>query len=411
MNETGKTGHGEQDRSPSRSTKVDRALAIVAIAALIAAWIIGSFRKEAQLTPFLQKAAPEAKRLEPLENGTYAAWFESPGVEPVVYLATGQAHGYGGVLKVVTAVSKEGTVKAVVIVEHKETFPFLQRVLSRDVLRALEGKSHRDAFMVGKDVDAIAGATYTTRALAEAARRGSRKIARGILKVPTPDEPPLEIVFGFPEIMLILLFIAAYVGSLVSLKYRKTMRWITMMTAMVTLGFVLGKPLTSIVVNKILLGYWPQWQLNLYWYILVAGLLFFLLAANKNVYCDRICPFGAAQEGVGLIGGAKVKAPEKIRIAARWVQRVLALSVIAAALLFSNPAFYSYEVFGVFFRLIGTTFLYGLLAAVLVAALFIKRPWCNFLCPLRPVMDMVRMMRQWIASSLFKTKKKEKGTG
>lgn len=401
-NESAKTAINENGKkSPAR---IDRWLAVAALVALVTAWIIGGMRQEAQLTPFLERAVPKAQKLEPLDDGNYAAWLDKTDGEPDVYLTTGSAHGYGGVLKVVTAVSPQGNVQKVVIVSHKETISFLQRVMSRQLISALEGKSHRDAFIIGEDVDAITGATYTTRALAEAVRRGARKTAWEVLKVPTPDEPPIKIQFGLPEILLLLLLIAAYVGTLVPSKYKKSMRWLTMMTALVTLGFIFSKPLTLIIINKMLLGYWPQWQLNLYWYILLAGLLIFLLVLNKNLYCDRVCPFGAAQEGLAVIGGAKVKISEKIRNVARWIQRVLSLAVILAALLYSNPAFYSYEVFGVFFRLIGTTFLYGLLALVMLASLFIKRPWCTFLCPLRPVTDMIRMLRGWVSSSTPKPK-------
>jgi polyferredoxin len=37
-----------------------------------------------------------------------------------------------------------------------------------------------------------------------------------------------------------------------------------------------------------------------------------------------------------------------------------------------------------------------LLGVVLIAALFIRRPWCSYLCPLRPVTDFIRLVRNWI---------------
>jgi hypothetical protein len=56
----------------------------------------------------------------------------------------------------------------------------------------------------------------------------------------------------------------------------------------------------------------------------------------------------------------------------------------------------SSEVFGVFSRLIASNFLFALLGNVLVASLFIQRLWCSCLRPLRPVTDLIRLMRDWI---------------
>jgi polyferredoxin len=99
---------------------------------------------------------------------------------------------------------------------------------------------------------------------------------------------------------------------------------------------------------------------------------------------------------VGVIGGAKKDLPGKFRTIMRWVQRVLALAVILVALVYSNPGIFTYEIAGSLFRLIGSTFLFALLGIILITALFIKRPWCNYLCPVRPVVDFIRLIRNWV---------------
>ena len=60
-------------------------------------------------------------------------------------------------------------------------------------------------------------------------------------------------------------------------------------------------PLTISRVSSFLLGFWPQWQTNLYWYLLIGGVLFIATADNKNAYCAWFCPFGAAQECMAAI--------------------------------------------------------------------------------------------------------------
>jgi polyferredoxin len=169
-----------------------------------------------------------------------------------------------------------------------------------------------------------------------------------------------------------------------------------MIVGMVVLGFMYNNPLTLSSINKFLMGFFPQWQTNLYWYILILGIILVFSVDNKNPYCEWFCPFGAAQECMGVIGGAKVRSPGKYRTFLKWLQRGLAWGAILIALLYRNPGITSFEIFGTLFDLVGSNFQFGLLGIVLIASLFIRRPWCTYLCPLHPVDEFIRMTRKWI---------------
>jgi len=49
---------------------------------------------------------------------------------------------------------------------------------------------------------------------------------------------------------------------------------------------------------------------------------------------------------------------------------------------------------GVLFERTSTAFQVGLLAIVLLVSLFVRRPWCRYLCAIRPVADLVRNLRR-----------------
>ena len=78
----------------------------------------------------------------------------------------------------------------------------------------------------------------------------------------------------------------------------------------------------------------------------------------------------------------------------RGFQRALTLGVVVAALVFRNPVLAQYEITGTLFGLTGTWWQFALLAAVLIASLFWVRPWCLILCPIRAVLDTLRMARR-----------------
>ena len=382
-------------RKKPSSQKWDRILAILALLILAGSWFAGTFRAQADLQPFIKRALPGAGHFTPGPGGSFAAWKGTDEKELIGYVAVGSGQGYGGDLRLAVALSPDGSVTGLEVIDHKETAAFFRRVISRRVLDDMKGKAFSDPFVPGRDVDSVTGATFTTKALADAARKASRRIASQNLGYSVPLEPSPQMRFGLPEAVLAGLFLFGIIGRHRRFKYKKTARWISMLTGLFILGFVFNKPLTLVLVNKMLLGFWPQWQMHLYSYILVAGILVITLVANKNPYCEWFCPFGSAQECLAVIGGGKMRLPKNAHTAMRWVQRTIALGAIAIALFYRNPSITSYEVFAAFFHLIGTDFHFVLLGIVLIAALFIRRPWCSYLCPLRPVTDFIRHGRSW----------------
>ena len=168
-----------------------------------------------------------------------------------------------------------------------------------------------------------------------------------------------------------------------------------MLVGMIVLGFIYDRPFTLVHVSKLTMGYLPQWQNNLYWYFLTFGILIIFIIENRNSYCEWFCPFGAAQECMGLIGGAKLHkltGHDTLRI----IQRTIALAAVMLGLYYRNPGIANYELYGSLFSLIGTSIQFAALGLILVAAMFIRRPWCNYLCPIKPLLEIIHVIRQWV---------------
>jgi uncharacterized protein with FMN-binding domain len=383
-------------RTPAQKRqRRDRIFGIIAVLAIVAAWVFGALRAKSDLMPAVWASMPEADHFIELDDGIYQAWGDSAEEELLGYVAIGEASGYGGPMNLAVAVSLEGEILGAAVADHKETPFWMRRVTENEFIDSLIGKQYSDRFEVGTYVDGITGATYTTRAIAQAVMEGSH-LAASRLGLDVPEQAPPKIIFGVPEIALLVLFAVGYVGHKPNFKYKKQIRWASMLTGMVVLGFIYNSPLTLAYINKFLMGFWPQWQTNLYWYILIAGILFVFTVDNKNPYCEWFCPFGAAQECMGVIGGAKPRSPGKYRPFLKWLQRSLALAAIFIALLYRNPGITSFEIFGTLFDLLGSSFQFLLLGLVLIASLFIRRPWCAYLCPLHPVDEFIRMIRKWV---------------
>ena len=150
--------------------------------------------------------------------------------------------------------------------------------------------------------------------------------------------------------------------------------------SLATIGFLWNRPWTIAFPTRLLSGDWPSWTTHLYWYVLLAGTLLAFDRTGKSPYCPWVCPFGAAQDVIGLAGGARRRRTPSALLFT-WVKRGLLWLAVLLGLLYRSPGATSYEVFAAFFRLSGTGFQYAILGFVLVTAVFVSRPFCSWVCP------------------------------
>ncbi len=388
----------ENKAKMKKSMDVEFWLALLAIACIIVAAFIGYNQSSGSIEPALRQAVPDAVRFEKLDDITYASYSSEEEESFLNYISLGEANGYGGPMTLAVATNLEGEITGIGVVEHRETPSWFKKVSDHDFLSTLLGKSYDDAFVIGEDVDAVGGATLTSRGMANAALEASRNIASTQLDFSVPPPVVPKIQFGVPEIVLLALYAIAFIGHRREFKYTKQARWLTMLTGMVVLGFLYTNPLTISYINQLLLGFWPDWHTHLYFYLLIGGIFLVLIIDNKNPYCLWFCPFGAAQECMGKVGNAKQAKANKASPYLKWAQRALAFTAIIVALLYRNPGISSYEVFGTFFDLSGSILSFMILGLVLVAAIFIRRPWCNYLCPIPPIEGFIKMFRRKVKS-------------
>jgi len=371
-------------------------LALSGILLLLAAALwLGSHHSQAEIAPFLKRTLPQATRIEKIKPGFFAAWQDKPAPQLLGYLTVGTSQGYGGDLQIIVALSPAGKIMATTFLQQQETPSFFQRVLKSGTLQSLVGKKFSDGFLPGKDMAAVSGATLSTRAIADAVRRGSQSIAREILDLNVPGETRQPIRFSQQEYIIMALLALAILAGWKRFPYPRLLRWLTLLFSLIGLGFLVNRPLSLIFFNKLLLGIWPAPATNLYGYILLAGLLFFFLVLGSNPYCERICPFGAAQECIAAIGGATIRLPLPLLKIFRWLQRLIALTLIVAALLLRNPSAANFEISAVLFSLFGATWQFMLLGTILIGGLFLKRPWCLCLCPVKPVLEYLQKVGYW----------------
>ncbi|HEY3310546.1 MAG TPA: FMN-binding protein [Anaerolineales bacterium] len=366
---------------------------LVSILLTLAAWLVGYFSTGTAAIDHVPEVLPGAARVE-----TRAGLFiglDANG-QVVGYAAVGQGHGYGGPIEMLVGIDPAGQISGVKIIAQHETPGFFRLVTKNEFIAQFLGLSYRDPLALKQDLDAVSGATLSSEGIAASARQAVRLLARDGLNSPLPPEA-FAIKFGWPEITLIGLFAAGYFGhKLRSTSWKRRVRWGTLLTGMLVLGFIYTAPLTIAQFISLLSGYWPDWRNNLYWYILIGGILFVTSVDAKNPYCAWFCPFGAVQECLAQVTGAKNFRPSGWSTFFTWLQRGLAFAAVLLGLALRRPGVAGYEPFATLFDLRGSSLEVTFLLVTLLASLMMYRPFCNYLCPLDPVYEFIAESRRWV---------------
>lgn len=94
--------------------------------------------------------------------------------------------GFDGPIKMLVGMNTAGELTGVIVTDHREPYGYFS-VDVPEFPRQFVGKSIRDQFKVGTDIDAVTRATITITSASRAIRNASRKVARAYLTPPDPS--------------------------------------------------------------------------------------------------------------------------------------------------------------------------------------------------------------------------------
>lgn len=358
------------------------------------AGFIGWWQQQTDVQVELSPLFPQATQFSPLGGRLYAATLREGDVSRSLGLVSvGSAPGYAGPIRVAVTVTAQGIIENVTLLKQTESTAFFQKLHFDRFSANQVGQSCNEPLVVGQDVQAITGATVSHQGAMTALRQASHRVA-GHLHLPLPEIPTTPIVAGLPEVVLVLLYGVGFLAYLPARGSRKVLHWVSLVLGLVLLGIWLNRPLALASINSLLLGTWPLWRTHLYWYLLLGGVLLPVLLTGRNLYCDHVCPLGAVQEVLGAASGRCRVIPTPTQRWLRRIQRFLTWLSVVCALILRHPTQVQYEITGSLFSLTGAYWQFLLLATVLITALFLARPWCHALCPIRAVIDYLRWGRR-----------------
>lgn len=140
----------------------------------------------AMLQPLFPGAVFSAKIGEPPHFNAYAAGGVEPHLLGIAFWTTELdplERGYDGPIKMLVGVDVRGVLTGVVVVEHHEPYGNFS-IEPPEFAAQFKGKSVRDPFRVGTDVDAVSRASITVGSATRAIRNSARRAASALLTPP-----------------------------------------------------------------------------------------------------------------------------------------------------------------------------------------------------------------------------------
>lgn len=205
------------------------------------------------------------------------------------------------------------------------------------------------------------------------------------------QDPPWGVTSWTDVVALLLILTLAMTAFLLKLEH---LRWITLATTVVYLGFFDGGFISvSHIVNTIKLG--PGFLASGLPLLLFATFTIVTTLLWGRIFCSSLCPFGAVQDFISRFAPKRWRrqVSQSVHDKAIYLKYlILALIVVTAVFATQVSIFQYFEPFGTLFFFNGTLILWVILIAVLAACFVVPRFYCRYGCPLGAALGVASLV-------------------
>lgn len=299
--------------------------------------------------------------------------------------------GYGGPVPLKIHIGKDGKLTAIEAEPNAESPSFFDR--AKELFSRWQGKTIDEA--MAEDVDAVSGATFSSKAIIRNVQRGLAYAKQHGLadggKGAQEESAEHTVAAGW-TLGSIVALIAVLLGAVVPLfTNNRRLHLVQLVVNVVVLGLWTGTFVSYTLFLRLFAGGVSLSAIG----TLAAPLLMLIvallypLAGRSGHYCAHVCPFGSAQELAGKLSRRKLRiTPRMLRVLTAL--RNLLWGVLMALLLTGTcTAWIDYELFTAFIYSSASVWVIVLAVLFLVLSVWVPRPYCRFVCPTGALMKSV----------------------
>ena len=296
--------------------------------------------------------------------------------------------GFAGVIPMIIGFDNNRQIMGIVVQKNNETPAFINRVISTGILDKWKGKIASEA--IALNVDAVTGATMSSSCIIKSVKT---RLGKNVEEFENAEAQRIQFYWDctyeiLAWICLIISFIAYFPKTKMA-KYRKAILFIMVIIP----GFILGR-FVSLGLLKAWFSDGIPYSTQIFMTVLVFLAILLPMITGRAFYCIWYCPFGAAQELLGMIKEKKYTPTGKVAKILKKTRPVF-LTIILLLILFSvNIDIYQFEPFSAFMIKSASVVVLSLAIVFLILAIFIRRPWCNYCCPTGQFLENCRRKKE-----------------
>ena len=292
--------------------------------------------------------------------------------------------GYLGEIGMAVGITVDGKITHAVPVRHRETPYYMEMIVSSGLLDEIHGL---DLSLPFPEIDTVSGATVSSRAMIRDVREASSVTARSLfgVKIPLPVTPMKNPWADWKTILLALLLGISLAAGFT--RERKRLRVVVIVLNLAGIGFILNTPLTLSALSRVLTFNIPGPDNTLLILILLYTLI--SLPLQGRAYCRLVCPFGTLQLLAARLSPWQLNfTPGTLAFLPNFRRLVLGILLFLAVWV-GWDGFTEVEPFFSLFSFKLTSILWMMVTFALVMSFFIRRFWCNTMCPTGTMLSML----------------------
>lgn len=325
---------------------------------------------------------PGATSWEEVGKSIFEIYENRSKLGTIIYSApyANSVYGFSGHTPLRIVLDEQDHIKSVELIENSETIEYVERVKEKGLLDEWINLTISEA--LEKQVDAVSGATYTSKGIIETLNI--------TLSVYSESEwvRKKDITFLIRNLVLVL-FIGFALFAFSKPTKTPRFRWILLILSISILGLWQGRMLSvsqfiSWVVNGIPIS--MQWAMLL---ILILSIVI-PMTTGKAFYCSYVCPFGALQDIASKTRKNKIRLGRRI---VQWLQLIKRAILVGGLLLIAIGIGFDFshiEPFTAFTPQAASWSAIAIAVFSVLLSVFIARPWCRFMCPTGEILEIIR---------------------